>query len=194
MVQLQTIRLAQLLLLGANGALGALTVDVEDQDSIKAAASLVAEDLMTFYKGDEKGEVPGILPAPPDGDYYWWSGAALWSTLIDYRNRSGNTAYDDTITRGILWQTGAGDDFMPANWTTTMGNDDQAFWGLSASLAATTGFKDPDATDPQWVSLAKAVFDEQTSEDRRVDDGDCSGALRWQIYPFNQGYNYISCE
>lgn len=30
----------------------------------------------------------------------------------------------------------------------------------------------------QWVSLAKTVFEDQTSEHRRVDDGDFSGALR----------------
>lgn len=42
-------------------------------DSIKNAASQVAYDLMTYYKGNLSGNVPGILPGPPpDGDYYWF--------------------------------------------------------------------------------------------------------------------------
>jgi hypothetical protein len=40
---------------------------------------------MTYYKGNQYGNTPGILPGPPpQGDYYWWEGGALWGTLIDY--------------------------------------------------------------------------------------------------------------
>ncbi len=150
---------------------------------------------MTFYKGEEKGEIPGILPGPPpNGDYYWWTGAMLWTSLIDYRNRSGDTTYDETIMRGIQWQTGPTEDFMPLNWSATIANDDQTFWGLTALFADLSEFKDPAATDPQWLPLAKAVFDEQSYDDRRVHDGDCEGALRWQIFQINNGYDYVSCE
>ncbi|RYP67141.1 hypothetical protein DL770_008679 [Monosporascus sp. CRB-9-2] len=191
MASLRTMRLMQLLL-GINGALGALNVDFTDQESIKEAASNVADDLMAFYKGDEEGMIPGVLPGPPpDGDYYWWSGAALWSSLLDHRNLTGDTTHDDSTMRGLLWQKGE-NDFLPKNWTVSMGNDDQAFWALAAILAAETGFKDPADNNTRWVDLAKTVFEHQSNEDRRVSEGECTGVLRWQIFPFNQGYDYIS--
>ncbi|KAI1379634.1 glycoside hydrolase family 76 protein [Hypoxylon crocopeplum] len=180
------------LLLAAHGALAALTVDVEDADSVKAAAALVAEDLMSFYDGDEPGNTIGLLPMPPAGDYYWWTGGALWGGLLDYRNRTGETKYDDTISQSLLWQVGPNDDFLSPNWTTSIGNDDQAIWALSALSAEEIGFQEPGPDEPQWLTLAKNVFDEQSSGDRRVKDGECEGALRWQIFTFNNGYNYVN--
>ncbi|KAI5918943.1 glycoside hydrolase family 76 protein [Camillea tinctor] len=171
------------LLLVAPGAIAGLTVDVTDQASLKEAAALVAEDLMNFYTGD----IPGILP---EDDYYWWTGGALWGTMLDYRDRTGDTTYDDTILQGLKWQTGANADFAPANWTKTLGNDDQSIWALAALVAAETGFTNLPSGDPQWLDLAQTVFDEQTA--RLIDSGDCAGALRWQIFTFNSGYNYVN--
>ena len=53
--------------------------------------------------------------------------------------------------------------------------------------AAENKFPDPPATDPQWLSLAQAVFNSQAE---RWDNQTCAGGLRWQIFTFNQGYNY----
>ncbi|KAI0596702.1 glycoside hydrolase family 76 protein [Biscogniauxia sp. FL1348] len=171
------------LLLVVPGAIAGLTVDVDDQASIKKGAALVAEDLMNFYTGD----IPGILPAD---DYSWWTGGALWSTLLDYRDRTGDTTYDDTIYQGLRWQTGSNSDFAPANWSSTLGNDDQSIWALAALVAAETGFTSPPSGDPQWLDLAQTVFDEQTS--RLINSGNCEGTLRWQIFTFNSGYNYVN--
>lgn len=33
--------------------------------SIKSAASTIAYDLMTYYKGNTSGGIPGVLPGPP---------------------------------------------------------------------------------------------------------------------------------
>jgi len=174
-------------------ALGALEVDLNDQESIKKAAALVAEDLLTFYHGDEPGWVPGILPGPPpDGDYYWWQGGAMWGALLDYRHTMGDKKYDDIISEALLFQVGPNNDFMPPNWTASMGNDDQSFWGFAGLLAAETGFTDPPATQPQWLALAQAVFNEQTHLDRRVEGGNCDWGLRWQVYRTNNGFDYIN--
>ncbi|ORY57737.1 glycoside hydrolase family 76 protein [Pseudomassariella vexata] len=192
MVQLSTIVFGGLGLL-TSGAKAALTVNLDDEASIKAAAALVAEDLLTFYHGDEPGQVPGILPGPPpDGDYYWWIGGAMWGALLDYRHYTGDKDYDKLITDAILFQTGPDEDFMPPNWTASMGNDDQGFWALTAMLAAETAYTDPEPDQAQWLSLAQAVFNEQTHEDRRVPSGRCKGGLRWQVYPSNNGYKYIN--
>ncbi|KAI0466617.1 family 76 glycoside hydrolase [Xylaria cf. heliscus] len=177
----------------ARRALGALEVDLDDPASIKAAAALVAEDLLTFYHGDEPGWVPGILPGPPpDGDYYWWQGGAMWGALLDYRHTMGDKAYDDIISQALLFQVGPNNDFMPPNWTASMGNDDQAFWGYAGLLAAETGFTNPPEGQPQWLALAQAVFNEQTQIDRRVEGGNCDWGLRWQVYRTNNGFDYIN--
>ncbi|OTB01234.1 glycoside hydrolase family 76 protein [Hypoxylon sp. CI-4A] len=192
MVRLSTSLLAVLGLV-ADTVHGALEVDLDDPASIKKAAAQVAEDLLTFYHGDEPGWVPGILPGPPpDGDYYWWQGGAMWGALLDYRHHTGDKTYDDTVTEAMLFQVGPNEDFMPPNWTASMGNDDQAFWALSAMLATEIGYTDPPEDQAQWLSLAQAVFNEQTHEDRRVDEGRCKWGLRWQVYPSNNGYNYIN--
>ncbi|KAI0473902.1 family 76 glycosyl hydrolase [Xylariaceae sp. FL0804] len=182
------------LLLGLVGrGLAALEVDLDDDASIREAAAQVAADLLTFYHGDEPGQVPGILPGPPpDGDYYWWQGGAMWGALLDYRSAAGSDDNDAMISSAMLWQAGPDRDYMPPNWTASLGNDDQAFWALSALLAAETGFADPPPDEPQWLALAQAVFNEQTHEDRRVPNGNCQGGLRWQIFPSNNGYDYIN--
>ncbi|KAI2783352.1 glycoside hydrolase family 76 protein [Daldinia loculata] len=177
--------------LAAHGALAGLTVDVENTDSIKAAAALVAEDLMGFYDGEKPGNIPGVLPGVADGNNIgWWTGGVLWDTLLDYKVRSGESKYDETISRGIQWQVGSNDDFLPANWSATMANSDQGVWALSAVTANETGLQ-LEKDSPQWFTLAKNVFDNLSSEDRRVEEGGCAGALRWQLYAINQGYNYI---
>ncbi|GAP87593.1 putative glycoside hydrolase family 76 protein [Rosellinia necatrix] len=175
------------LLLSATGVLGSLTVDVNDAASVKKAAALVAEDLMSFYTG----EIPGILPGPPpDGDYYWWTGGALWAAMLDYRSRTGDTQYDAKISEALLWQRGPNNDFLSPNWTASVGNDDQAIWAAAALLAAETGFAEPGVDDLKWVTLAQNVFDEET--DRRIQNGSCAGGLRWQLFAVNSGYNYVS--
>ncbi|KAI2638468.1 family 76 glycoside hydrolase [Xylaria nigripes] len=192
MMRLPTTLLAACGLL-AGRALGALEVNLDDPASIKQAAALVAQDLLTFYHGDEPGWVPGILPGPPpDGDYYWWQGGAMWGTLLDYRHVMGDHSYDDMIFTALQFQVGDDWDYMPSNWTASMGNDDQSFWAYAALLAAETGFRNPDSNQPQWLALAQAVFNEQTNMDRRVASGNCEWGLRWQAFSTNNGWDYVN--
>lgn len=158
-------------------------------ESIKSAAALVAEDLMTFYHGDEPGQIPGILPGPPPGgDYYWWNAGAMWGTLIDYWLATGDTTYNAEIEHSLVFQAGEGREYEPSNWTASLGNDDQAFWGFSALLAAESKFQNPPESDPQWLALAQAVFNRQSLPDRH--DDACGGGMRWQIPAYNIGYDY----
>lgn len=116
----------------------------------------------------------------------------MWGTLLDYWHSTGDSKHNGVVKQALLHQVGDDRDYMPANWSASMGNDDQAFWGLSAMLAAEYAFEDPPAEDPQWLALVQAIFNEQSSLDRRVTDGNCNGGLRWQVFPSNQGYNYIN--
>lgn len=167
-----------------------LEVDLDNPDSIRAAAKLKAYDVMTYYKGNLSGQIPGILPGPPPiGEYYWWQGGALWGTMVDYWHYTGDTTYNDEVMQALQFQTGPPQNmYMPYNWTASLGNDDQSFWGMSALLAAEVGFENPPADAPQWLALAQAVFNSQTTPVRR--DDQCGGGLRWQITPLNNGYNY----
>ncbi|CAJ2502952.1 Uu.00g103460.m01.CDS01 [Anthostomella pinea] len=167
----------------------ALQVDLESPDSIKTAAKLVAGDLLSYYQGREPGHTLGILPGPPpDGDYYWWQAGAMWGGMIDYWYWTGDDTYNDIVYEAILAQAGPDRDFMDKNWTLSLGNDDQSFWGMTALSAAESNFQDPPQGEPQWLALAQAVWNEQASPDRRGPE--CGGGLRWQIQPTNRGYDY----
>lgn len=145
---------------------------------------------MSYYKGTEYGQIVGILPGPPPaGDYYWWEGGALWGALVDYWHLTGDTKWNDVAQQSLVFQAGAPEySYMPPNWTISLGNDDQGFWGMSAMLAAETNFQNPPADEPQWLALAQAVFNTQAAPDRH--DLTCNGGLRWQIPPSNRGYDY----
>lgn len=112
----------------------------------------------------------------------------MFGEMVEYWYYTGDTTYNDVVSAAIQSQTGPDDDFMPANQTKDEGNDDQVFWAFAAMSAAELGFPDPtDTSDPSWLSLAQAVFNEQAA---RWDSATCGGGLRWQIYSFNAGYNY----
>ena len=150
---------------------------------------------MQFYKGNESGQIPGILPGPPTehkGDYYWWEGGAFMGTYIDYWHLTGDDTYNELVTEGMLHQVGGGKDYMPANHTASLGNDDQGFWGMSAMLAAENKFPNPPSDKPQWLALAQAVWTTQADPMRH--DAECGGGMRWQIPFHNIGYDYKNSE
>ncbi|KAH6874760.1 glycoside hydrolase [Thelonectria olida] len=162
---------------------------IASDSDIKKTASSIAWDMMQYYHGNETGATPGILPGPPpNGDYYWWEAGAMWGTLIDYWRCTGDSSYNDEIIIAMQHQAGPDADYQPSNVTLSLGNDDQAFWGMSAMLAAEVKFTDPPSDQPGWLALAQAVFNTQADPMRH--DDTCGGGLRWQIPFSNNGYNY----
>lgn len=115
--------------------------------------------------------------------------------MLDYRQQTGDKQYDAIITRSLVEQSGENKDFMPANWTATMGNDDQGFWAMTAMLAAETNFPPPAReTGLDWLALVQAVFNEQSMLERRVNqpNSNCHGGLRWQAFSINNGFDYVN--
>ncbi|GAB1318297.1 Mannan endo-1,6-alpha-mannosidase [Madurella fahalii] len=164
---------------------------IDTPEQIRESARTLAYDMMLYYKGNQSGEIPGILPGPPTehkGDYYWWEGGAMMGTYIDYWFLTGDPSYNHVIMEGMLHQVGPGADYMPPNHTASLGNDDQGFWGMSAMTAAENKFPNPEPDQPQWLALAQGVFHTQAAPERH--DGTCNGGLRWQVPPTNAGYNY----
>lgn len=58
------------------------------------------------------------------------------------------------------------------------------FWGLAAMTAAELKFTDV-TNGFSWLSLAQGVFNTQI---QRWDTTTCGGGMRWQIWPYEQGY------
>jgi mannan endo-1,6-alpha-mannosidase len=111
----------------------------------------------------------------------------MFGTLIDYWALTGDESYNAITTQAILHQGTENGDFMPRNQTRTLGNDDQGFWGMAAMSAAENKLPDPPADQPQWLALAQSLFNQWAS---RWDETTCGGGLRWQIFTFNNGFNY----
>jgi mannan endo-1,6-alpha-mannosidase len=150
-------------------------------ESIKSAASTLASEMVSYYTGNETGQPIGLLPSPN----FWWESGALFDTLIQYWHLTGDSQYNAIVTQGLVAQKGKNDDYMPANQTSSMGNDDQQQWALAAMSAAEAQLPEPSGLS--WVALAEAVFNDVAA---RWDTSSCSGGLRWQVFPFNTGYNY----
>jgi mannan endo-1,6-alpha-mannosidase len=110
-----------------------------------------------------------------------------FGTMINYWYYTGDTTYNAVTTQALLHQAGDSGDYMPLNQTKTEGNDDQGFWGMAAMTAAETKFPDPPAGKPGWLALAQGVFNTQVP---RWDTTTCNGGFRWQIFTFNNGFNY----
>ncbi|KAH9875300.1 hypothetical protein J1614_004792 [Plenodomus biglobosus] len=161
----------------------AIELDITSPDSIKSAARSLAANLRSYYTGDRPGDVPGNLPDP----YYWWECGAMFNALIDYWHYTGDDQYNAITAQAMQHQIGDFNAFMPENQTKTLGNDDQAFWGMAAMSATENRLPDLPDGQPSWLALAQAVFNTQKD---RWDNATCGGGLKWQIFSFNNGYNY----
>lgn len=160
----------------------AITLDVTSVDSITSAAQTIVSGIMTRYSNSS--EMPGLFPAP----YYWWESGLAWDSIVNYWSLTGDATYNDLVGEALLFQVGSNNQYEPANQTTSEGNDDQSTWALAAMTAAERGFPlPPGQNSTSWVQLAQNVFDSQVA---RWDTSSCGGGLRWQIFTFNNGYNY----
>ncbi|KAL7621051.1 hypothetical protein AAE478_008363 [Parahypoxylon ruwenzoriense] len=111
----------------------------------------------------------------------------MFGSLIDYWAFTGDETYNEITFQALQHQVGDDADFMPSNQTKSEGNDDQGFWAMAAMTAAEMNFTNPDPDQPQWLALVQAVYNEYVN---RWEPDTCGGGMRWQIYTFNNGYNY----
>jgi mannan endo-1,6-alpha-mannosidase len=144
---------------------------------VKDAAKSIADDLISYYVGNTTAAVASVLPYPP---YFWWETGAMWGVMLDYWYATGDDTYNDQAAVSIQAQIGEHQDFMPSAQAFDMGNDDQAFWALTALTAAEYNFQNPPAGAPSWLGLAQAVYNEQTG---RWDNSTCGGGIHWQVNP-----------
>lgn len=164
-------------------SVAAIDLNIYSFASLQNATALISSGLMDYYVGNTLGGTIGEFSYP----YYWWHAGAAWGSLLDYSYYFDNDTYVPTIKQSLLYQVGANWDYIPANQSTTEGNDDQAMWGITVMAAAEKNFSNPNSDEPGWLYLAQAVFNTMAS---RWDNQTCGGGLRWQIFRWNNGYDY----
>jgi mannan endo-1,6-alpha-mannosidase len=79
-------------------------------ESIKNAASTAAYGAMSYYHGNESGQIPGAFPTK------WWEGSALFMAMLQYQYFTGDQTYNSEVSLGLQWQAGDGD-YMPSNYS-----------------------------------------------------------------------------
>ncbi|KAJ5623862.1 CAZyme family GH76 [Penicillium lagena] len=168
-----------LLLAGLIAVPAALAIDlnIDDPNSLKDVAKQAATDMIAYYNGRASSDIPGKM------DDTWWEGGAMFMTLIQYWYWTGDSQFNGIVQDGMYFQKG-NDDYFPSNYSQYLGNDDQVFWGLAAMTAAELNFPEQDS-EPSWLALAQGVFNTQVP---RWDTSNCRGGMRWQIWPWQDGY------
>jgi hypothetical protein len=49
-------------------------------DSLAAAAKITIDGMLSYYGGDQRGQIPGIFNQIEG--YYWWMAGAAWNVLF----------------------------------------------------------------------------------------------------------------
>lgn len=170
----------------------AIHLDPNNTESILSGANLVIEGLLPYspYYLNKSGAIPGIMQEP----YYWYESGVAWGALLDWSIASGNSSLDNFLRHSIKYQSGKYWNFLNLNQSMVEANDDQVVWGMITMDAAEKNFSAPnsegdDAYPDNWLYPAQAIFNSIVP---RWDTSLCSGGLRWQIYEWNNGYDYKS--
>ncbi|EME46272.1 glycoside hydrolase family 76 protein [Dothistroma septosporum NZE10] len=162
----------------------AIELDVNSTDSLVSTSKAIVGNILGLYRNNNSnGNIPGLFGDP----YYWWESGLAFDSLINYWAKSGDESVVQTVQDAMLFQVGPDYNYMPPNQSKTLGNDDQASWALAAMTAAENRFPERDGQNVSWVQLATNVFESQVL---RWDETSCGGGLKWQIFSFNNGYDY----
>jgi mannan endo-1,6-alpha-mannosidase len=174
-------------------AASAIDIQFDQSASVKTGLKTIADGMLSYYTGDEPGGVPGLLPGSlacnpaNEGTYCWWEAGAMWGSLINYWQYTGDSSYNAMISEAMLFQRGPDDNFNPPNQSRSMGIDDQDFWAFTAMDAVEANFPESENEgDPSWLSLAQGTFNFQSTY---WDTATCGGGFRWQVFLTNAGYN-----
>ena len=171
----------------------AIQMDPNNQSQVEQACSLVIQGMLDYFPYAKQigltggSDVTGGVPGMPQEPYYWYEGGVATSALVEWATLTGNDTFTDYILDSITFQGGDDKNFMTNNQTSVEGNDDEAMWGLTAMQAAERNFTRANSSYPPWLYYAQSTFSSMAS---RWDTSGCNGGVRWQIYPWNSGYNY----
>ena len=74
--------------------------------------------MLTYYHGADPGDIPCLFGSS-FYSYFWGEAGAVWGSLIDYWNYTGDTQYVSLVQQALLWQVGPDKDYMTPNQTKT---------------------------------------------------------------------------
>lgn len=120
-----------------------------------------------------------LMPSPS----YWWESGSTINAFLVYGGATGNQQYASLMANTLSSQTFGGAFDNPD----ASGNDDQAWWGLSALTASEDGIQQ--VGSESWLTMAQNVFSEQKG---RWDTGSCGGGMKWGRTPSSLGWDYKS--
>ncbi|EPS26684.1 putative alpha-1,6-mannanase [Penicillium oxalicum 114-2] len=160
------------------GNASAVAFNPKDEESVKKAASVAANNTITLYNGRKTRDIPGQWTAA------WYAGGVMFDTLINYWYYTGDTTYNDAVSDGMYWQIGKDSDYMPSNYTQLISNGDQLCWAFAAMSAAEMNFTQR-SSRPSWTTVAENVFNTQI---KRWDTSNCKGGMRSDLWPYQEGY------
>ncbi|KAL4884484.1 glycosyl hydrolase family 76-domain-containing protein [Aspergillus karnatakaensis] len=166
------------LLLQGHLVVSDIPVEPTNLDSLKQAGKAIAAPMWDFYLANQTEGIPGKLTDT------WYLAGAMYMTLIQYWQTSGDNQYNSVVSHDMMFQAGRNYDYFDSNYSQWLGNDDQMFFGLAAITASETGFPEI-SNKPTWTSLARAVA---TMQYNRWDNRTCNGGISWQIHPWQAGY------
>ncbi|AGO13529.1 AaceriACL200Wp [[Ashbya] aceris (nom. inval.)] len=162
----------------------ALDIDFESKESICNGTKLIQKGILDYYQGLKPGGRVGMFTQP----YYWWMAGEAFGGMVDNWYLCDDKEYEELLTDALVSQIGENKDYVPSHQKMVEGNDDQGVWGLLVMGAVERNFPDdPKNRAPGWLALAQAVFNTMWA---RWDPETCGGGLRWQIFPWNNGYDY----
>lgn len=160
-----------------------MSLTTTSNSSICADTALIQKGILDYYSGDGNFQSP----------YYWWEGGLAFGLMIENVFLCENSTFTSKLQDALIEQSGDDWNFMPSSQTMVEGNDDQGVWGLTLMTAAERNFtRASNGTAnrkniPEWVTMVQAIYNTMWA---RWDSSTCGGGIRWQIYTWNNGYNY----
>ena len=111
----------------------AAQLDINDKASVAKAHQAAAENLMSYYKPNDKGTITPVESEGRNG-FQWFEMGMLWGSIAEFTKVTKNFKFLDLISSG-LGNAGAGSFIGPkvdGKWKTAgYWNDDIAWWGLA---------------------------------------------------------------
>ncbi|KAH8589474.1 glycoside hydrolase [Bisporella sp. PMI_857] len=169
----------------------ALEIHVDNEDSIKAAASEVAKGLYVYH--DASSTVGDFKQPQP---WFWWLSGNGWNGLLDYTVYTNDTTYQADLLTALAENIGPNNDFVPPEQAGWEANDDQMYWVYNALTALEYNFTalpcKPSGSGGclnSWLALSTNAFN-LFAHRWNLDSGTCNGGLKWQYDRSKSGYYY----
>ncbi|KAJ3257126.1 hydrolase 76 protein [Boothiomyces macroporosus] len=166
----------------------AVSVDFSSADSIKAATSKIAQQLMSYYRpypANPPNAREGHIIESTNHDetgFQWYEGGIMWGAMMEYMRATGDNQYTTTVVNGLtLGSSGKIGSFLGANKVINglagRWNDDIMWWGLGV-VTGPELFGNPTSVMPGGVSylaLIQSTYDDVWAQW----DDSCGGGIFW---------------